>query len=316
MKTCSKCGESKPATGEYYYSKKVSKDGLMGYCIRCSNEISKQYKTSNKESVKKSNDDYREANCEYNKQYRKINKESIAECQRVYYLKNKQAISDRKRVFYQKNRKSSSYIIYQRPDAIACTKCGIISPLTTEYYSPRKVGRFGFKRVCRECGSEESKIYIASHKESIAERRRIYRISIAHRPRQYDKYREAKRRYARENKEKNNIYKQSRRSRKANLPHTLTTQQWEEIRQHFGYACAYCGTEGPLEQEHYVALSKFGEYSVSNIICSCKRCNSSKGDRSCHEWWIKQPYYSKQREDKVLKFLGYNTKGIQQLSLM
>lgn len=111
------------------------------------------------------------------------------------------------------------------------------------------------------------------------------------------------------------INSQIRRARQHQLPYTLTIQQWEDIKEVFNNSCCYCGKELPLEQEHFIALTKFGEYSHNNIICACKSCNSSKHDKNFFDWYPKQSYYSKQREKRILKYLGYE-KGIQQLSIL
>jgi hypothetical protein len=54
---------------------------------------------------------------------------------------------------------------------------------------------------------------------------------------------------------------------------------------------------------------------VDNIIPSCMKCNISKNNSDFFIWYPKQPSYSKSREKKILKYLGYKDK-IQQLSLI
>ncbi len=51
-----------------------------------------------------------------------------------------------------------------------------------------------------------------------------------------------------------------------------------------GMACAYCGAtveDGTtiLSLDHIIPHSKGGNNSESNLISSCKRCNSSRGNR-------------------------------------
>jgi 5-methylcytosine-specific restriction endonuclease McrA len=85
----------------------------------------------------------------------------------------------------------------------------------------------------------------------------------------------------------------------------------------FDNKCAYCGKEKPLAQDHFVPLSKGGEYTNNNIICSCKSCNSSKSDKDFFEWYPEQLFYSKEREAKILKYLNYDKKTqTQQLALI
>ena len=102
------------------------------------------------------------------------------------------------------------------------------------------------------------------------------------------------------------MYNQTRRAKKASLIATLTLTQWDNILIAFNNACAYCDEgDRSLHQEHFIALSKGGGYDVTNILPSCQSCNSSKGTKDFFVWYPKFKYYSKMREDKILKFLHY-----------
>lgn len=55
--------------------------------------------------------------------------------------------------------------------------------------------------------------------------------------------------------------------------------------------CIYCGNKQNLSVDHIVPKREchFGE--IHNIVISCKRCNSSKGDKDLIEWYgIKRKY--------------------------
>lgn len=121
--------------------------------------------------------------------------------------------------------------------------------------------------------------------------------------------------YHNEHLEQYRIREHQRKSRKHLLPFTLTIAQWELIKLSFNNCCAYCGKELPLAQEHFIALSKGGEYSANNIIPSCKSCNSRKRDKDFFEWYPTYKHYSKKREHIILKFLGY-IDGNQQLKIL
>jgi 5-methylcytosine-specific restriction endonuclease McrA len=98
------------------------------------------------------------------------------------------------------------------------------------------------------------------------------------------------------------------------LPYTLTEEQWEEIKNYFDNRCAYCGKEKPLQQEHFIPVSKGGEYTHNNIIPACGDCNFKKLNHDFFEWYPKQKSYSELRERKILNYLGYTGKT-QQLRL-
>lgn len=112
--------------------------------------------------------------------------------------------------------------------------------------------------------------------------------------------------YNQSHHEQRNMSNERRRTMKQLLPHTLTLIQWTNIKATFDNRCAYCGRELPLQQEHFIALSKGGEYTLNNIIPSCGSCNSSKRDKDFDIWYHQYRYYSKKRETVILKYLGYN----------
>lgn len=80
-------------------------------------------------------------------------------------------------------------------------------------------------------------------------------------------------------------------------------------------ACTKCGRDLPLSQDHFIPLSKGGEYTLNNIIPACVHCNSSKHIQSFFEWYPKYKYYSSNREKKILIFLGFKN-GNQQLKII
>jgi len=51
-----------------------------------------------------------------------------------------------------------------------------------------------------------------------------------------------------------------------------------------GLACAYCGAAvedgATLSLDHLVPRSRGGNHRVTNLVTCCKRCNSSRGNRS------------------------------------
>ena len=72
-KICTKCGEEKAATTEFFRKEKKGKYGLKGQCKSCY----KIYVQQNKEKI-----------AERNKKYHKDNKEKIAERKKQWHKKN------------------------------------------------------------------------------------------------------------------------------------------------------------------------------------------------------------------------------------
>lgn len=108
-------------------------------------------------------------------------------------------------------------------------------------------------------------------------------------------------------------YNQNRRAIKLLLPSTFTTEQWEDCKQYFNNECCYCGKTLPLEQEHLIPVTKGGAYSLENIVCACKSCNTSKGNKDFNSWYSKFKHYSKKRENSILEYLNYKN-GVQQIT--
>lgn len=203
-----------------------------------------------------------------------------------------------------------------------CNKCK--KELTIDNFAINKSGKNGVKAQCKGCLNQHAKQYSQNNKVNIAKRNKKYqqdnKKTLAEYQKKYQQdnkedVAEYKKQYRQEHLEEFRVYSQKRRARKHLLPSTLTTEQWTNIKKTFNNSCAYCGQELPLAQEHVVPLSKGGEYAISNIICVCGSCNSSKGAKLLSDWYPKQECYSKKREQKILKHLGYKNE-IQQLQLI
>lgn len=107
---------------------------------------------------------------------------------------------------------------------------------------------------------------------------------------------------------KNRQHSQNRRTRQKALLSDLTFEQWLDSLEYFNNECAYCGyDDDDLEQEHVKPLSKGGEYTKSNIIPACKRCNTSKSNRNLNDWYKKQEFYNEEKLEKILDWIHQYT---------
>lgn len=158
-----------------------------------------------------------------------------------------------------------------------------------------------FKKQYREDNkqfiAEKSKQYYTENKKHIEEGKKIYR----EKNREY--FTEYFKQYKRNNKEYFRLKDQKRRALKCSLPYTLTLEQWKKCVEYFNHSCAYCGKEEKLSQDHLIALSKGGGYEAGNIIPACPYCNSSKGTKEAWDWFSKQLFYDKEREENILNYL-------------
>jgi CRISPR/Cas system Type II protein with McrA/HNH and RuvC-like nuclease domain len=54
------------------------------------------------------------------------------------------------------------------------------------------------------------------------------------------------------------------------------------------YTCQYCGERDSKEVDHVFPKSRGGLSIPSNLVCSCKSCNSAKKDKTPEEWINKE----------------------------
>ena len=189
-----------------------------------------------------------------------------------------------------------------------CSKCKQYFPATTDYFRANKYEKTGLECRCKTCAkehdsltynrTEEKKRYFTANKDKIISLKKAYIKEC------YKK-----------NPQKFFNYAHKRKALKNQLPCNFSIEEWEDCKKHFNTECAYCGTKAScLSRDHFVPITKQGEYTKNNIIPACKTCNSSKGNKDFFNWYEKQPFYQAEREKKILEYLGYKD-GVQQLSI-
>ena len=136
--------------------------------------------------------------------------------------------------------------------------------------------------------SERDRVYFKTHKREICTRVQIYyqehrqeRLSYA---REYatehgDKIRAYLITYKTQHPEYIRLKSSRRRALEANAPISdLTAQDWQDIKEHYGHRCVYCGKKPQrLTMDHITPLVNGGSHTKSNIVPACKNCNSKKG---------------------------------------
>lgn len=144
----------------------------------------------------------------------------------------------------------------------------------------------------------QKKVYYELNREKIDKKKREYRKTNG--------YKQLKR-----------FSNEKRRTKKQLLEYNFSKKQWKECINHFDGLCCYCGEQVEiLSMDHFIPLSKGGEWTLNNIVPSCISCNSSKQHTDFSVWYPKHKSYSKQREQKILKYLNYNENNMQQLALL
>jgi len=155
MKKCSKCGEWKPATAEFFGRNKTRPDGLQTWCGDCRRGRASEYYQKNKDRKRKYNREYNQKNKDrkrkYNREYNQKNKDRLREYDREYYQKNKDHILEQKREYQQKNKDR-------------------LREYDREYREKNK-------EKIADRKSEYNREYYQKNKEEIAERQREYEQS-------------------------------------------------------------------------------------------------------------------------------------------
>jgi len=100
LKHCSRCGETFPATSEYFHKKKDGKYGLNCYCKECNKARALAHHYENREARLGYLTEYREQNREKLRQYKR-NPDKKRASDREYYWANVDRKRDQARQYYQ-----------------------------------------------------------------------------------------------------------------------------------------------------------------------------------------------------------------------
>lgn len=115
QKTCTKCGETKPATTEYFSRDKGKRDGFKNSCKACRHaynaankarnaEYGRAYREANKERISERFRAWYAANEKHSRAWREVNKERIAEHGRTWYAANKESAIEYYRTWRKANK--------------------------------------------------------------------------------------------------------------------------------------------------------------------------------------------------------------------
>ena len=76
-----------------------------------------------------------------------------------------------------------------------------------------------------------------------------------------------------------------RRALRSSAEGDFTAQEFKDLCAEYKNACAYCGeTDVKLTADHDIPLARGGSNWISNILPSCKSCNSRKRTRTAQEF--------------------------------
>jgi len=75
-----------------------------------------------------------------------------------------------------------------------------------------------------------------------------------------------------------------RKVRMGRVEHDLTPEQWATLQELWG-GCAYCGaSDGSMQRDCVLAISRGGRYTLLNVVPACASCNASKCNDEVTGW--------------------------------
>ncbi|MGE2715012.1 HNH endonuclease [Mycolicibacterium litorale] len=75
-----------------------------------------------------------------------------------------------------------------------------------------------------------------------------------------------------------------RKLRMDRVVNDLTADEWAAIKEAWS-GCAYCGaTDGTMQRDCVMAISRGGRYTLDNVVPACASCNTSKCNDEVTGW--------------------------------
>ena len=199
-----------------------------------------------------------------------------------------------------------------------CKNCKRVLPLIA--FHKQNTGKLGRRNICKKCRKELEKDYKKKYRKQHENECKNYNgkyrkenklyyknYSAKHRKENKLYYKNYNDKYRKENPTKFFNYRIDRRSK---IKNNITIEQWKEMMDFFDWKCAYSGEYigGNSENrtiDHIVPLNCNGENVIWNLAPMYKPYNSSKRDKDMLSWYIQQPYFSKERLDKIYAWQKY-----------
>lgn len=159
-----------------------------------------------------------------------------------------------------------------------CVKCKIEKPVNIEFFHKNKATKDGWQTVCRECNRSSSRERQARRRADPEKKKILLR----------EKRRYSKSEKGRESKRLASVIDNHiRRQREISVAWDWSLSDWEDCKDYWNHACAYCGDRNSkLTQDHFIPLAspECTGTIKTNMIPACARCNASKGQLDARQW--------------------------------
>ena len=166
-----------------------------------------------------------------------------------------------------------------------CSKCGKILVANTMNFHEVKGGKYGLRGNCKICDAQYNAQYYQDHKEEKAQYRQTPQGKLVRKNAKH------------------------RRRTKTKQGKGYTSEQRQELLDFFKGCDAYTGK--PMKEmsiDHIVPMNKGGVHEIWNLVPMEKTLNSSKSSKDMEKWFKKQPFYSKERLQKIYEWMEYAEK--------
>jgi 5-methylcytosine-specific restriction endonuclease McrA len=258
QKQCSKCKKQFPATLEYFLQEKRVRDGLSAICRDCKraylrNYIPSQEVRDRRNKAKRENEEYRRKENERQKERRKDPE----------YRERENA----------RQRESNQDPLYRE----------------ARYRAKNEQRR---KRYADDPEYRDKVLRITGAHSKLpdvrirANARRRERYAEEPEYRELVNRRECERAKTEAGRTRHAVLSQRRRAKVRGSEGTHTAADIDLQYRTQNGKCWHCGKElnGTYEIDHLIPLSKGGTNWPNNLVCSCRKCNRSKGDKLPQEW--------------------------------
>jgi hypothetical protein len=172
---------------------------------------------------------------------------------------------------------------------------------TYVYKSTRKKGKF--TSYCKKCSCERSNLWKKNHPDEVKKKVREWKLKNK------ERYKKICDKYKRSHPLEVKMSHRRKKARRRSQVHDLTVAQWKKCLEIFDYSCVYCGSRDEmLHHEHIIPSVRGGGYTKNNIVPACERCNLSKNSSDVIQWYKSQPFYDEKRLQKIMNYMGQETK--------
>lgn len=198
-----------------------------------------------------------------------------------------------------------------------CTVCHEVKPLS-EFYAQKRVTKkkgtyYQHKAECKNCTvrnymkwreDNPERYEVTWNRYAQSEKRKNGKR--AERKNRREELNQYSREWSNKNPAKVKQYQLNRLEKVKSLPNDFSKEDWQASLMFFGNSCAYCGTKDKsLQHEHFVPVSKNGEYTALNILPACKGCNASKYVFDFRDWYPRFEFYSEDRQRRIYEYFAY-----------